>query len=91
MSQWNIITYDVWGNAEDGYDVNDAHGSGSIQLEGEEHFDDAVVLQKLIEQGYFNDDVEEDHLSFDGDEDIVYINDAVDGKPICCIQRDARW
>lgn len=91
MSQWNIITYDVWGNDEDGYEVNDSHQSGIIHLEGDDCYDAAIILQKLQEASYFNDDVEVQHLSWDADDGIVYINDAVDGKPICCIQRDQRW
>ncbi len=29
---WELRTYDVWGNARDGYDVNDVYSAGSIEL-----------------------------------------------------------
>jgi len=29
---WRMWTYDVWGNAKDGYDVNDRYSHGLIEL-----------------------------------------------------------
>lgn len=29
---WEMCTYDVWGNARDGYDVNDSFSAGEIEL-----------------------------------------------------------
>jgi len=29
---WSLRTYDVWGNARDGYDVNNVYGAGSVEL-----------------------------------------------------------
>lgn len=29
---WALRTYDVWGNARDGYDVNDVYSIGAIEL-----------------------------------------------------------
>lgn len=89
--KWNVITYDVWGNTEDGYEVNDSFTAGHIDLAEEEHFDDAAVLASLIEAGHVAEDTELNQLSFDGDDDVVYICDAFDGKPVISIQRDLRW
>lgn len=30
---WECATYDVWGNAKDGYDVNDVYRLGDIEIE----------------------------------------------------------
>jgi hypothetical protein len=91
MSRWNTILYDVWGNDEDGYEVNDCFAGPPIELEGEQHFDNAIVLEKLMESGFQHYGATVDDLTFDSDEDIIYINDAKNGKPILCIQRDQRW
>ena len=29
---WELRTYDVWGNAKDGYDVNDVYSAGEVEL-----------------------------------------------------------
>jgi hypothetical protein len=29
---WEIRTYDVWGNAKDGYEVNDVYSAGTVEL-----------------------------------------------------------
>ena len=31
-TRWQTITYDVWGNTKDGFDVNNAYESGTIDL-----------------------------------------------------------
>lgn len=32
LTTWELRTYDVWGNKEDGYDVNDSFRAGTIDL-----------------------------------------------------------
>ena len=29
---WELRTYDVWGNAKDGYDVNDVYNQGEVEM-----------------------------------------------------------
>lgn len=29
---WELRTYDVWGNADDGYEVNDSYNMGEVKL-----------------------------------------------------------
>lgn len=29
---WKLRTYDVWGNAKDGYEVNDTYSAGEVEL-----------------------------------------------------------
>jgi hypothetical protein len=37
---WEVYSYDVWGNAADGYDVNDVFSRGTVQLLAQvEYFD----------------------------------------------------
>ncbi len=32
LTDWDIRTYDVWGNAKDGYEVNDTSSRGSVTI-----------------------------------------------------------
>lgn len=32
METWRVCTYDVWGNEEEGYEVNDVYGGRTIDL-----------------------------------------------------------
>ena len=32
MAEFEIVTYDVWGNAKDGYEVNDCRKQGTVEI-----------------------------------------------------------
>ena len=32
MAEWHVWSYDIWGNDEDGYDVNDRSEIGAVEL-----------------------------------------------------------
>lgn len=32
LTRWSLRTYDVWGNAKDGYEVNDTYSAGEVEL-----------------------------------------------------------
>lgn len=32
LTQWRVRTYDVWGNAKDGWEVNDVYSQGEVEL-----------------------------------------------------------
>lgn len=40
MITYQVTTFDVWGNAEDGYDINNVFSAGKIEVE-----DDATTEQ----------------------------------------------
>ena len=47
---YKVCTLDVWGNSEDGFDVNDQFAAGSIELSAE--MSDSEILQKLADEGF---------------------------------------
>lgn len=51
MKRYEIISYDVWGNAKDGYEVNDAHRTGII-IELPEECTDRHIRRALYDCGY---------------------------------------
>lgn len=84
---WEMRTYDVWGNARDGYQVNDSSSHGEITLRlrvethnvGTEHeFQSAYPSDKQLRATFgvrCQLDVSGDHLN-------VYVNRERDGYPI---------
>lgn len=87
LTKWEMRTYDVWGNAKDGYEVNNSFSSGEHELRLKVHthnqgtefeFQSAhpsdYQLQKLFGIRC--------KLDTDGDDLNVYINRASDGYPI---------
>ncbi len=84
---WELRTYDVWGNAQDGYEVNDCFraGTAELRLRINTHNADTVrafqsahpsdsQLQRIFNVGC--------NLETDGDDTTVYVNRASDGYPL---------
>lgn len=90
MIKWKVIDHwDVWGNATDGYDVNDSMHVGEIYLE--EDFDTQDVLEAMVEAGYLNEDLLERDNALDIKiewETYIEIDDASDGKPLFSLELD---
>jgi len=82
---WKIITYDVWGNEEDGYEVNQAFYSGAeIELPPEPS--DEHVRSALVQAGYLRKGIQLRTLDFDGDDGLIQIKRKRDGRPLLEIQ-----
>jgi|CXWL01.1.fsa_nt_gi hypothetical protein len=85
---WKIITYDVWGNEKDGYEINQSFYSGrEVELPAEP--EDEQVRAALIEAGYLKKSNQLRHLEFDGDGDgFVRVSRKRDSYPIVELQRE---
>lgn len=86
-TRWKMWTYDVLGNARDGYDVNNRYGHGEHELElavetanaGTQHaFEHAFPTDKQI-KGLFGVRCK---IETEGDDVTIYVNRARDGRPI---------
>jgi hypothetical protein len=84
---WNMRTYDVWGNAKDGYDVNDSysHGNVTLYLTPETHnvgtpqeFTSAYPSDKQL-RSVFGVRCQ---IECDGDDQTIYVKRARDWYPI---------
>ena len=85
---WEIWTYDVWGNAEEGYDVNDRFCQDReypINLKIEDNnsgkisqffsaYPSNYQIQKCFGVGC--------NLDLEGDDVTIYVNRAKDGYPV---------
>jgi len=66
--KYKLVSYDVWGNDEDGYEVNDAHFTGDI-IELETGMTDEGIIDKLKEEGWVKETVKNDEIRIDGEEE----------------------
>jgi hypothetical protein len=84
---WQLRTYDVWGNAKDGYEVNDSYDAGEVELripqtrynvglEGE--FIGAYPTDRQIKRAFGVTC----RISTDGDDTHIEVERARDGYPI---------
>lgn len=86
-TQWDLRTYDVWGNKRDGYDANDSYWAGSVTLQltietanvgTDRAFDFAFPSDRAIQRVFGV----RCKLDISGDDIDVYINRESDGFPI---------
>lgn len=87
-TQWEIITYDVWGNDKDGYDVNQSFNGGTIDLrlkieinnpDSPHEFKSAYPSDYQIRQAL---DCPRVKLELDGDDTLILVTRARDGYPL---------
>lgn len=48
-NRWKVFDLDVWGNQEDGYDINDFHEICEVTFTDEELDLDDRIIQKLVD------------------------------------------
>ena len=85
----SIVSYDVWGNAKDGYEVNDSYYVvRDVEFDGDWD-NDRDLVKFLKEQDYLAKHVKVSNLEVDGDEFCAYINRKKDSYPICEIRNES--
>ena len=70
--KYQLISYDVWGNARDGFEVNQAFTTG-IYIDVSDDTSDRAINRRLGFNG----------LSWDGDEQCLYATVKRNGMPAC--------
>lgn len=88
-TKWDVIEYDVWGNAKDGYEVNNAFRCGEIELripvtvynqgtpnEFEGAYPTDVQIRKAL---LCNPRI---RIECDGDDVNIYVNHATTSYPL---------
>ena len=78
MREWRFWSYDVWGNAREGYEVNDRYEIDKVYID-DSIIEDKKKLSSLIRKVY---GLKKIQLSFDGGERNIYIEASRDGYPI---------
>jgi hypothetical protein len=78
-----IITYDVWGNDTDGYDINDKHKHGTYDFSASNYdINNDIDIIDFLQDVYFANPVKLSDIDIEGDIECCYVNDAKNGKPI---------
>lgn len=84
----SIISYDVWGNDKDGYEVNQSfywRTGVDFNLDWNSNRD---LVKFLKQEDYLAKHVKVSNLEFDDHEQVVYINRRRDGYPLAEIRID---
>lgn len=88
-TEWQYATYDVWGNARDGYDVNDIYRQRvpvvlmlavkTYNPNTSQAFDSATPTDRQLRRVFGLGRIQ---IDTDGDDLTIYVNRARDGYPI---------
>ena len=88
--KFEIIQYDVWGDPDGGFTVNDSYSTG-IFIDINENDSDKIILKKLKEAGFLKKTAKYNCFEIDGELDYsLYINHVTqkDGVyPLCELRR----
>jgi protein-tyrosine-phosphatase len=80
MAKWKFRTYDVWGNKEDGFEVNDVYSAGSV--DGPANPTDAQALKMFKAAGIIVAKATVRDVTFDGDDAVIYATETKSGYPL---------
>jgi hypothetical protein len=74
MSTFRLITYDVWGNEKDGYEVNQAFTTNECYEIPDSDESSEQIIATLKKQGCFKKYVRKSSIEIDGDTDVIYVS-----------------
>lgn len=84
MKQYKVISYDVWGNEDDGFEVNNAFYT-PYTVEITDRDNDQAIVRKLIDVGYCSEEALRE-LELDPHIDhshTIYLVERKNCKPFC--------
>lgn len=81
MAEYQVINLDVWGNENDGYEVNDMYAT-SIYVNIPDIDNDADIIVELIDAGILKPHATTDNIDIDGDDYCLYIEESATGFPL---------
>ena len=100
--KYDVLSLDVWGNEQDGFDVNDRscfQRGVEFPTTEEKYYShmtgnsveywpsDQQIIDTLIEIGFLNPDVKLSDIDIDGDPQYsLYLDDSSNGFPICQLE-----
>jgi hypothetical protein len=67
--QYQVVSLDVWGNDQDGYEINNLHKIGNIEFDFEPSDKDELLHKQIVTslkgEGYLFDSVTFEQLDFE--------------------------
>jgi hypothetical protein len=83
---FQVLSLDVWGNEEEGFEVNQSFNTGKfIEMTLNQYEDDHFILTEMISLGLLTNEAY-DKVEIDGDGPTLYISDDRTGKPLYELQ-----
>lgn len=86
MIKYKILTYDVWGNLSNGWEVNDVYSTG-IEIALPDDFNTKELRRAFYDSGFCNRGIFNAKISIDGEWGYsMYVNlegSRYCGKPFC--------
>jgi hypothetical protein len=78
---YDVHDLDVWGNEEEGFEINDVYPSrGKIEIPTDAK--DADIVRMLKDEGFLKDTVKFSDVEIEGDEYELYIRDSKTSEPV---------
>lgn len=97
MAKFQLVTYDVWGNAKDGYEVNDCRSQGTVEIpESVFEFNGTLRgpksqdsrLMKALRKAEVFDRIQTRSVEIEGeDKYTLYFTRKKDRYPLCELRR----
>lgn len=87
--KYKVKSLDVWGNKEDGYEINQEFYAGDIEIPDTEPFsnDDQAILDILIEKGFLKEHVTLELVEVeDFANGVIWINEVETGEPLYILE-----
>ena len=78
VNEWELITYDVWGNESDGYDVNDLYRTGK-KIEFDESITNKELENLVFDEFGLDGSIDDNYLIL---EDSYYFIDSKTHSPL---------
>jgi hypothetical protein len=86
---YEVISLDVWGNARDGFEVNDMHRAGTVEVPYTAQYGtgawptDAAIVKGLKGAGFLKPRIHTKSIVIDGEADgMLFLEEARNGRPI---------
>lgn len=84
---WEISTYDVWGNADDGFEVNDVYRHGETEIACKVEVNNRGTPQEFLSAYPTDYQIKKvfgtrSRIDTEGDDLVIYVNRARDCYPI---------
>lgn len=73
MKTYQLIDYDVWGNDDDGYSVNQSFRTDTW-IEIDDSWDDARLVKELKKAGIIRKGISTKSVEFSGDDRTIYVD-----------------
>jgi len=84
MAKYRVYSLDVWGNDDDGYEVNDRSKIGNVSFP--DNASDKEVIASLVAEGLARASTKDlKHISIDGDDEFFTID--FKGKPVFQLEK----